>query len=634
MPLGSALACLLGDDESERLVEIDIGDRRTHRDDPDGEQGQAELLPAPGTHPPPGEREKQLVRDHEREEVQEELARQARHGEDAEAQKHHRSEKVDDRSETGQIAPHGGEIHESLRNRHPLLMKRILEQHHLHGALRPAQPLRERGAEVFGGQADRQYLVVVMALPPHAVQTHRGSHILGDRDGCQRHERLGFVVAIDIDRAQQLLHRPDGTEWRQLAAGQQVHACAHVQQHVPVAVGFRPQFAESREVFCHQPQVSCHERSGDGRDIAMELISRPGDGRAVCDVVLRAMNSCGHLEQGAVHHRILRPFGLQSLLHDLRCAAKPRMHGALHLGHVLHDAELHERLPPQDCVRTAEEGGIPAILTLLDRPIEQWRLAAQRVFVGHISKFLRGLHEGDERVVEIPEGGVEDARIGDLVGVEDEHELSVGRHQGIVEVAGLRVQGPIGPVIPAFDVSDADLLGREAHLIARTVIENPGLVRIADVSSCPCCLDDHLDRLVVGGDEHVDRQSVDRRGRLRSGARPPHGHREQCDVDQAVSLGENERDGDPPGFEIEREEHSPHHVIEAGDDGHHRQNAQQKYAAGAGVDAGRALIYYDHDAPSVAHRTLPPSALSVYGRYSRRPAPVVGHCREKEDQTE
>ena len=57
-------------------------------------------------------------------------------------------------------------------------------------------------------------------------------------------------------------------------------------------------------------------------------------------------------------------------------------------------AEGHQRVTPQDGVRAAEEGSAPAVLALLDRAVEELRLAAERVVGGKVPEPLGRLDEG------------------------------------------------------------------------------------------------------------------------------------------------------------------------------------------------------------------------------------------------
>ena len=84
----------------------------------------------------------------------------------------------------------------------------------------------------------------------------------------------------------------------------------------------------------------------------------------------------------------------------------------------------------------------------------------------------------DLRVPEVAQRPVQDRRLGDLVGVQDEQELALGGEERGVEVACLRVARHVRPVLGARDVADAVGVRRRPHLGADAVVEHPGLVRV------------------------------------------------------------------------------------------------------------------------------------------------------------
>ncbi|MCY1177652.1 hypothetical protein D9M73_179680 [compost metagenome] len=125
----------------------------------------------------------------------------------------------------------------------------------------------------------------------------------------------------------------------------------------------------------------------------------------------------------------------------------------LGLPNVAEQAQCHERLAAQHGIGTAEEGGVPAVLALLDGPVEERRLAAQGVLVRDVGEVLGCLDQRDLAVGEIAQRLVQDVGFGDLVGVQDQQEFARGDHQGVVQVAGLGVPRHVVPVLAAGDVA-------------------------------------------------------------------------------------------------------------------------------------------------------------------------------------
>src|SRR5205814_1807957 len=123
----------------------------------------------------------------------------------------------------------------------------------------------------------------------------------------------------------------------------------------------------------------------------------------------------------------------------------------LELPNIGRDPELHERLAAQDRVGAAEEGSIPTVLTLLDRPVEQRRLAPEWVAGWDIEEPLRCLDERHVRILEVADGPIEDLRPRNLVGVQDHAELAARLKQSVVQIAGLRVAAPALPLVGSYD---------------------------------------------------------------------------------------------------------------------------------------------------------------------------------------
>ena len=138
------------------------------------------------------------------------------------------------------------------------------------------------------------------------------------------------------------------------------------------------------------------------------------------------------------------------------------------------------------------------------------------------------------------------------------------------------MQRAVHPVRAALDVPDSEIRRGRREFRSGTVVEQPGRVGIADVAGVTRGDHDEVDRLVVGGDEDVDR-CAERNGiRQLAGACAPHRESEQAHVDQAVGLRYHERHRDPPGVPVEREQPAPGDVVHAKDHSHDNEDPQDQ----------------------------------------------------------
>ena len=78
---------------------------------------------------------------------------------------------------------------------------------------------------------------------------------------------------------------------------------------------------------------------------------------------------------------------------------------------------------------------------------------------------------------------VEDGRQRDLVGVKDQDELAVRRQEGVVQVPGLGMAGPAGPIGRPRDPADAVAACLFLQFGTVAVVEDPGLVRVGDLAA-------------------------------------------------------------------------------------------------------------------------------------------------------
>src|SRR5215212_271143 len=68
---------------------------------------------------------------------------------------------------------------------------------------------------------------------------------------------------------------------------------------------------------------------------------------------------------------------------------------------IVHEPSMDQRVAANDCIRPTEERGVPAILGLLDRTVEERRLTAERIARRYIREPLWRLHECHLGVLEV-----------------------------------------------------------------------------------------------------------------------------------------------------------------------------------------------------------------------------------------
>lgn len=184
---------------------------------------------------------------------------------------------------------------------------------------------------------------------------------------------------------------------------------------------------------------------------------------------------------------------------------------------VTRQAQGHEGFPAQDSIGTAEERRIPPVLALLDRSVEQLRLAAQGITVRNIPKVLRRLDERHLSGIKVAKDTVQEPGFRDLVRVQNGHEFTGGHGEGIIDVACLGEPLPAIPFGAPPDVSDADLPGCRGEVTAVAIVQDPRFVRIFHVPGRDGRPEDEVERLVIGGDENVHGPA--RQGRRGGGRR-------------------------------------------------------------------------------------------------------------------
>ncbi|MNV21741.1 hypothetical protein D3C71_1126840 [compost metagenome] len=191
------------------------------------------------------------------------------------------------------------------------------------------------------------------------------------------------------------------------------------------------------------------------------------------------------------------------------------------------------RLSPQNRARAAEERGIPQVITVLDQPVEELTFVriptehSQVAFEGiRREEMVRRLHQRKARVAAEPPGGDLQKRAhGEVVAVEDRHQLAIDLGQGMIEIASLGML-----VIAAGNVIDADALGKFAEFSALAVVQHMDAQLVGGpVKAHRGVYGMSYQRqvFVVGGDQHINRRPL-RRIRRQGGRlavqRPCHLH--------------------------------------------------------------------------------------------------------------
>ena len=252
-------------------------------------------------------------------------------------------------------------------------------------------------------------------------------------------------------------------------------------------------------------------------------------------------------------------------------------------------ADLVEGGAAEHRAAPAEERRVPVILAALDHPEEQRLLgpdhaplARAAVLVGvEVVEVLRRLHERDVRVLQVADGLGQELARRRVIRVEHGEELRGREQQRVVEVARLGVG-----VDAAGDVPATELGGELAHLRAIAVVEQPGLVRMVHVACGEQRPPDHLDRLVEGGDEDVDRAPRARRWRRPHGQPPAH---EEMQRRRPEAEHLRRVDGDRERHRIRVERVEPPHEVDGGDGQECHDERRPRDAQALGLEARRGL---------------------------------------------
>ena len=269
-----------------------------------------------------------------------------------------------------------------------------------------------------------------------------------------------------------------------------------------------------------------------------------------------------------------------------------------------HAPNVEQCRGPEDGPGAAPEGGLPPILGGEDQPVEDRLLvegaplfATLLVFERvHVVEVLRGLHDGDPRILEVTKCVFEEVLGNDVVGIDDSDDLGVDVNQSVVDVACLGVS-----VLLAGQVSRSEADGQPLDLGAVSVVEHPGLVFRLDDQRCADHWQQHLNALVVGGDEHCQ-LCLRFAGLLRAGdgIHVPQREREETQTGGAVHFQQKEWNSHEPGTHIQRPEGPPCEVGGADHQGGNGNRPDEqapaevlglgKPAVGEAAEAGAEII--------------------------------------------
>ncbi len=135
---------------------------------------------------------------------------------------------------------------------------------------------------------------MVRRLPAEPVQAHAGGHVLGDRDGGQRHDRLRVVVAVHVDVADDRAHGVERAERRPVALREARHG-ALVDERDRVALGgvAAGERSDLGEVGVQRGHVVLHHARGDGVDALLEAVGHVGERLAAAQLGAGAAHVVG-----------------------------------------------------------------------------------------------------------------------------------------------------------------------------------------------------------------------------------------------------------------------------------------------------------------------------------------------------
>ena len=137
-------------------------------------------------------------------------------------------------------------------------------------------------------------------------------------------------------------------------------------------------------------------------------------------------------------------------------------------------ADLRQRLAADHRAGAAEKGGVPVVVPLLNRAIEQHPFVRDVAPDGEVTfkrvrgiEIVRRLHQSQHRIFqETADGGLQEDARGDVVAVENADKLPVGQGQRMVKVPRFGVL-----VVVTGDIAHADVGGEHGKLTAFAIIQ-------------------------------------------------------------------------------------------------------------------------------------------------------------------
>src|SRR5215472_5860076 len=85
-------------------------------------------------------------------------------------------------------------------------------------------------------------------------------------------------------------------------------------------------------------------------------------------------------------------------MYQLISGVEREAHPTRQCSDVLPNSQPQQCFPAQNCIGSAKKGRVPAVLALLDRPVEQRCLTTQWIVLGDVVEPLRRLHECNRRI--------------------------------------------------------------------------------------------------------------------------------------------------------------------------------------------------------------------------------------------
>ncbi len=173
-------------------------------------------------------------------------------------------------------------------------------------------------------------------------------------------------------------------------------------------------------------------------------------------------------------------------------------------------ADLVQRFAAQDGAGTAKEGRVPEVVAVLHDSVKKLALVGNDAELPEVAlkgigriKVVRRLHHRQPGVTQKPaHSHLQEAARGHVIGVEDRDQRRMRGFEGGVDVARLGVL-----VVGARPVADAGIEGELLKFRAAAVVEDVDVELVGGpihVERAQRGVTHHVERLVVGGNEHVD----------------------------------------------------------------------------------------------------------------------------------